>query len=509
MRRIWKRGLALIVTLCLCVGLLPATALAAADRDISEILEAALQIIYTNEGSYGSVSADDNGAVSVGKLQWHGDRALTLLKTICTANAEQALEILGEDLYNEITTASSWSSRTVTSEEAAVIKTLLLTTEGQAAQDELAATDVTGYIKHGISLGIVYGDALVYFADIENNGGSGASARIAKSAAATQGSYAEVTLLSLYNATLEDSVLGKALYLRRRYVTYTYCRDLGWTSTTLATPTLSVTSTAADGSVTLSWTESSGADGYYIYRASGTSYAYTLAGTVTGGSTTTYTDTVTEDGTYTYRIIAYQGVYQSGESERVSVTVEVGFLDVSASSYYYDAVLWALENGITNGTSATTFSPSQSCTRGQFVTFLWRLAGEPEPTSSDSPYTDVTNSSASYYYAVLWAAEQGVTKGTTATTFSPSQAVTRGQAVTMLYRYAGEPAVSASSTFTDVTDTSASYYYAVQWAVENGITNGTTTTTFSPSKACNRAMMVTFLYRFVNSAAYTSGEEEE
>ncbi|MCD8332335.1 MAG: hypothetical protein LUB63_07435, partial [Oscillospiraceae bacterium] len=261
-----------------------------------------------------------------------------------TARSEQALELLGEDLYNEITTASAaaWGSRTVNSTEKEAISSLLSTTEGQAAQDTLAAANVTNYIENGIKLGIVNGDALVYFADLENNGGSGASKRIATAAAAVQGSFDQVTLLSLYNATLEDSVMGKSIYLLRRYRTYTYCRNLGWTTATLSTPTLSVDSTAIDGSVTLSWTESSGADGYYIYRASGkTSYAYTLAGTVTGGSTTTYTDTVTEEGSYNYRIIAYQGVTQSGESNQAPVTVEIGFTDVSASSYYYDAVVWA------------------------------------------------------------------------------------------------------------------------------------------------------------------------
>ncbi len=503
MEKIWKRGAALVLAVCMCIGLLPATASAEADRDISEILEAALQIIYTNEGSYGSVNADDNGAVSVGKLQWHGNRALSLLKTICEANGEQALELLGEDLYNEITTASSsaWSSRTVNSTEKAAISSLLLTTEGQAAQDELAAANVTNYIEHGIKLGIVNGDALVYFADLENNGGSGASARIAKSAAAAQGSYAEVTLLSLYNATLEDSVMGKTTYLRRRYVTYTYCRDLGWTTATLSAPTLSVASTELDGSVTLSWTKSSGADGYYIYRASGTSYAYTLAGTATGGSTTSYTDVVTEEGTYTYQIIAYQGVNQSGESNRASVTVEIGFVDVSESSYYYNAVQWAAENGITSGTSATTFSPNQACTRAQFVTFLWQLAGQPEAEGEKNPFSDVTDTGLYYYTAMLWAYENGITAGTSETTFSPSETITREQAITMVHSYAGGEKVSVKNPFTDVDQTDYSYS-SILWAYYYGVTAGTTATTFGPSEPCTRAQMVTFLYSFVNSAAY-------
>ncbi|MCD8004347.1 MAG: S-layer homology domain-containing protein [Oscillospiraceae bacterium] len=508
MRQRWKQGLALVLTLCLCAGLLPATASADADRDFSEILNAALTIIYTNEGSYGSVNADDNGAVSVGKLQWHGNRALSLLKTICEANAEQALELLGEKLYNEIVSAASyaWSSRTVDSTEKAAISALLQTTEGQAAQDTLAAANVTNYIEHGISLGIVSADALVYFADIENNGGSGASKRIATSAAETQGSFEEVTLLSIYNATLTDSVLGKSLYLLRRYRTYTYCRNLGWTTTTLETPTLSVASTSTNGSITLTWTQSAGADAYYIYRASGTTSAYTLAGTVSGGSVTTYTDTVTEDGTYTYRIIACQGVSQSGESERVSVTVEIGFSDVSESDYYHDAVFWALKNGITYGTTDTTFSPGQPCTRAQFVTFLWRLAGEPEPEGTENPFTDVTDTGTYYYKAMLWAHENEVTYGFSEDTFGPNRAITREQAIAMVYRYAEGEQLSVEIPFTDV-DESGYAYAAIVWAYYYGITAGTSDTTFSPSSPCTRAQMVSFLYRFVNSEAYDDGEE--
>ncbi|MCC8120762.1 MAG: S-layer homology domain-containing protein [Oscillospiraceae bacterium] len=511
-----------MLALCMCVGLLPVTASAETDREFSEILEAALQIIYTNEGSYSSVNADDNGAVSVGKLQWHGNRALSLLKTICEANPEQALELLGEDLYNEITTASAaaWGSRTVNSTEKEAISSLLSTAEGQAAQDTLAAANVTNYIENGIKLGIVNGDALVYFADLENNGGSGASKRIATAAAAVQGSFDQVTLLSLYNATLEDSVMGKSLYLLRRYRTYTYCRNLGWTTATLSTPTLSVDSTAIDGSVTLSWTESSGADGYYIYRASGkTSYAYTLAGTVTGGGTTTYTDTVTEEGNYYYRIIAYQGVNQSGESNQAPVTVEIGFTDVSASSYYYDAVVWALENGITNGTDATTFSPDDGCTRAQFATFLYRLAaasGADMSYSIENPFSDVVEGEidADYYTAILWAYDSGITNGTSATTFTPGDAITREDAVTMLYRYATlvnggtAPTAGSSNPFSDVVNDKAhAYSYnAILWAYGQEITNGTSSTTFSPGDTCERAMMVTFLYRFVNSASYLSAD---
>lgn len=170
------------------------------------------------------------------------------------------------------------------------------------------------------------------------------------------------------------------------------------------------------------------------------------------------------------------------------------FTDVLASAYYYDAVYWAVENGVTNGTSASTFSPNASCTRAQMVTFLWRAAGSPEPESTVNPFTDVS-ASAYYYDAVLWAVEQGITNGTSATTFGPDTTVTRGQTVTFLWRYDGSTAASGSG-FADVAS-DAYYADAVAWAASEGITSGTSATTFSPNNDCTRGQIVTFLYRYM------------
>lgn len=167
------------------------------------------------------------------------------------------------------------------------------------------------------------------------------------------------------------------------------------------------------------------------------------------------------------------------------------FADVSTSDYYYDSVLWAVENGVTNGTSATTFGPDMAVSRAQMVTFLWRAHGSPKATGTN-PFTDVSTSD--YYYdAVLWAVANGVTNGTSATTFSPDTAVTRSQAVTFQWRAAGSPVVSGSS-FGDVA-ADAYYVNAVTWAVANGITNGTGGNSFSPDVVVSRAQAVTFLYR--------------
>lgn len=168
------------------------------------------------------------------------------------------------------------------------------------------------------------------------------------------------------------------------------------------------------------------------------------------------------------------------------------FTDVPTDAYYADAVAWAVSEGITSGTSATTFAPDTSCTRAQMVTFLWRAAGSPAPKSTVNPFVDI-QSGAYYYDAVLWAVEQGITSGTSATTFAPDATVTRGQTVTFLYRAAGSPAVTGGS-FADVA-ADAYYAAAVAWAVSENITAGTGNGLFAPNTACTRAQIVTFLYR--------------
>ena len=168
------------------------------------------------------------------------------------------------------------------------------------------------------------------------------------------------------------------------------------------------------------------------------------------------------------------------------------FKDVEKDSYYHDAVHWALEKGITEGTSTDTFSPGASCTRAQMVTFLWRAAGSPGPKSAANPFKDI-NESDYYYSAILWAIENGITSGTGAGTFSPTATVTRGQTVTFLHRAAGSP-LAGSSGFNDVSD-GAYYAKAVAWAAENGITSGTGSNKFAPNADCTRAQIVTLLYR--------------
>lgn len=198
------------------------------------------------------------------------------------------------------------------------------------------------------------------------------------------------------------------------------------------------------------------------------------------------------DGKYTFTM---PGSKVSVDASFSKIAAAVSFRDVNQSDYYYDAVQWAVEKGITEGTSATTFSPDASCTRAQMVTFLYRAAGSPAPKSTVNPFKDV--SSSDYYYnAVLWAIENGITTGVSADRFAPGATVSRAQTVTFLYRANGSPAASGAS-FSDV---AADEYYAnaVAWAVRSGITTGTGNGKFSPNADCTRGQIVTLLYRADN-----------
>ena len=177
-----------------------------------------------------------------------------------------------------------------------------------------------------------------------------------------------------------------------------------------------------------------------------------------------------------------------------ATAADMPFTDVKPTAFYAKPVQWAVENNITSGLSATKFGPDETCTCGQVVTFLWRACGKPEPTQTTHNFTDV-KSTAFYYKAMLWAVETGVTSGISSTKFAPDEDCTRGQVVTFLHRAAGKPAPTQTShNFTDV-KSSAFYYKAMLWAVENKITVGVTKTTFKPEDTCTRGQVVIFLYR--------------
>ena len=190
--------------------------------------------------------------------------------------------------------------------------------------------------------------------------------------------------------------------------------------------------------------------------------------------------------------------FVNGDCKNCDEVLTSKFEDVPVGAFYFDPVEWAVAKGVTNGATATTFNPNGNCQRAQVVTFLWRAAGSPEPTSAENPFKDVKESDF-YYKAVLWAVENGITNGLTADTFGPFALCNRAQVVTFLWRAMEEPAVaSGERPFTDV-DPAAWYGPAVLWAVENGITNGMGDGTFGVGTTCNRAQVVTFLYRTMAS----------
>jgi S-layer homology domain-containing protein len=192
------------------------------------------------------------------------------------------------------------------------------------------------------------------------------------------------------------------------------------------------------------------------------------------------------------------GTRQVTGTVAVKIAQTMNFVDVKPTDYFYNPVKWAVGKNITKGTSAVTFSPDRTCTRAEIVTFLWRDAGSPMPTISRSPFSDVNYSmGADFYNAILWASQNGITAGTDVSHFSPNKTCTRAEIVTFLWRYAKKPVGYGSNSFTDVNKTDhAPYYDAILWAVSKGITNGSTTTTFAPDGTCTRGQAVTFLYRY-------------
>ena len=224
---------------------------------------------------------------------------------------------------------------------------------------------------------------------------------------------------------------------------------------------------------------------------------------------------VFEEGTASRQGSTITMTYADGRAENtlsfdtsvlLLASTAVPFEDVSSAASYYSAVVWAYDSGIVRGTSATTFSPRESCTRGQLALMLYRMAGKPSVIGIANPFDDV-KPSAPYYEAVLWAYSAGIIRGTGEAHFNPNGSVTRSQIVLMLYRMAGRPDVSdVENPFTDVEE-SDSFFRAVLWAYSEGVTTGTSAATFSPADNCTRFQLVMFLYRFHNITNPTPVEE--
>ncbi len=289
----------------------------------------------------------------------------------------------------------------------------------------------------------------------------------------------------------------------------------GWSGTGLTgEDNLTVTipkGSTGNRSYTAHWRYNGGYRYYTIKATAGAGGSISPSGNVSVREGSDRTFTITPDKGYAVANVKIDGKSIGAvrsytfENVRHAHTIEVSFMkaggnpqtgvfvDVATGSYYEDAVDWAVENGITTGVSANRFDPNGVCTRAQAVTFLWRAAGSPKPETRTMPFTDVP--AGSYYYdAVLWAVENGITKGTSDTTFSPNMTCSRAQIVAFLWRSEKSPAAGTANPFADVKST-AYYADAVLWAVKEDITKGTTNTTFSPDADCTRAQIVTFLWR--------------
>ena len=243
------------------------------------------------------------------------------------------------------------------------------------------------------------------------------------------------------------------------------------------------------------WSATSGAGQYEIQRAAAAAGPFKTVAVCNGRDTNVWVDADGGAGDF-YRIVTRALVDGQSRASAVSAVQKPSglFVDVSRSSYYESAVAWAVEQGITEGTTLYTFSPKQSCTRSQAVAFLWRAAGQPEPENASMDFADVSENQY-YYKAVCWAVEQGITVGVGNGRFAPNQPCTRGQIVTFLWRYVGEPETETQTMgFSDVA-LEAYYQNAVAWALERGITYGTGDDCFRPEAACTRSQVVAFLFR--------------
>ncbi|WP_409967399.1 S-layer homology domain-containing protein [Bengtsoniella intestinalis] len=306
----------------------------------------------------------------------------------------------------------------------------------------------------------------------------------------SDGEYIELVYTTIDDLDVVTGIIIHAKFFSTYAITSSETTPSTSSSSSGASTYTSTVASTSNGDVSISATKATSGTTITITTSPDDGYEVgSVSVTYSSGKEVSVTDN--GDGTCSY--------LQPGAAVTVTVTFvsEDGddslFSDVSDDAYYYDAVIWAVENGITSGYSDGTFRPTTSCTRAQAVTFLYRAAGEPDVTG-ENPFSDV-NTDAYYYNAVLWAVEMGITSGTgDGTTFSANAVCSRSQIATFMYRAAGEPAVDGSNPFADI-DEDTYYYNAVLWAVSEGITTGTNDTAFSPNSDCTRGQIVTFLYR--------------
>ena len=455
-----RKLLAVLLALCLFVGLLPtltgalpkasaATATLENSVNMDQLVDHGISLFKALEagGKWDSVANQSStGCIGMGIMGWINSSALQLLKWCATASkggdAAYCKSILGETLYNEVVNApvvnqdelmprwGYWGSRTFSTTEIANTKRLLGSDLGIRVQKNLANLYITRQAQHGWEAGVRTESALLYYSSAENHYGVGGIVKFMNAVRNAMGISSSDTINSLRE--FHNGVLAAA-------------------------------KTSSTVSSTLEYRKK-----VYNYLVN----TLRLSQDPTPGGTIPFTDMP------------------------------------GPSHWAYDAIIWAYtaDPQVAAGTSSTTFSPDATVTRADAVTFLWRAAGKPEPKTKTNPFSDI--SSDKYYYkAVLWAVEKGITYGTTETTFSPKDPVKREQMITFLWRYAGKPAPGGSGTvpFTDVSADSYSYT-AIVWAYNGGILIGNESASdpthkLEPKVGCSRAYVVTYLYnQFIMTA---------
>lgn len=407
---------AALLACVMLLGLLVPASLAAGPTT-EAIVDAALEFLYAHEGNYGSINKNDNGALSVGKIQWHADRALSLVRSVANSNPDNAKAILGDELYEEVLTAQSWATRVVDDEEAAVLSALLTTAEGKAAQDSLATSDITGYIKRAKNLGLTDAAALVYFADLENQGGSGMSRRVAAAAAETVGSFGAVTLSDLHRAALADSVAGK--YPVRRGQAYDYCQSLGWSSP--AQVHFPKVATYKQGQFT-----DVAANQWYTKNVA----AAVEFGLMKGDS----------DGTFrpNGQVTIAEAITMAARIHKIYTTGSQDFSQTPGSKWYQVYLDYAYQKGII-GRSYYTCDVNQKATRAQFAEIFANAlpadALAARNTVADNAIPDVP-ASQSYAAAVYKLYRAGILTGGEDGAFRPQSNITRAEASAVAARMA-------------------------------------------------------------------------
>lgn len=443
------RILAILLVLCLCAGLVP-TAFAGSTLessvDMNQLLNHGLAMIRKIEANdrYDSV-INTSSCVGMGIGGWIGPAACQLLKWIVRADPAYCREVLGDALYYEVVyepitdsesmmpywSSSSWRYRRFSASEIASAKELLSSGVGRQQQDALLCYYLNNEAKSGWKYGVRSEAALLYYCAAQHHGGEGSAKKLVNEVLAYLGSSQIPSLAAFHGAVLQIA----------------------------------------------SQNSSSASASHKGYQTKVYNYIVNVLGLPTGPST-------------------------GGGNPAPSVP----FTDMPApGSWAYDAIVWAYNHDprITSGTSATTFSPDATLTRAEAMTFLWAAAFKPQPASGSNPFTDVPDD-AFYHDAVLWAVQNGITGGTSATTFSPMDTVSVGQMLTFLWAFAGRPqSYFTQNPFSDVGDT-VYYHDPVLWAYYGGILVGNEGSggKLYPDQGCSRAYVVTYLYNYFEMGAH-------